>query len=234
MRTIDICLFRELLLRKSRFAAESGNVSTKYQARVHATRWQRVASGVCRINAAFLLALLLRLDKNGELPPVDISPPLNILLAEDERAVAFSIAFALKCDSHKVQTVADGGQALASIRVEPDAFDLLITDHSMPGMTGVELVQRLREESYRGKIMVLSAHLSSENRAAYEALAVDAMVSKPFDVHDLRATVTRLANWIGPAAGEKPVRLSPEGLHDMLQTALVEEEQPEDTIEGGS
>lgn len=43
--------------------------------------------------------------------------PLNILLAEDERAVAFSIAFALKCDGHTVQVVAEGGQALASVRV---------------------------------------------------------------------------------------------------------------------
>src|SRR6266850_132626 len=127
---------------------------------------------------------------------MNASASLNILLAEDERSVAFSIAFALKCDGHKIQIVADGGQALASIRVEPDHFDLLITDHSMPGMTGVELVQRLREQSFRGKIMVLSAHLSPENRGAYEALAVDAMVSKPFDVHELRATITRLANGI--------------------------------------
>ncbi len=160
--------------------------------------------------------------------------PLNILLAEDERAVAFSIVFALKCDDHMVQIVADGAQALASIRVEPDRFGLLITDHSMPGMTGVELVERLREASFRGKVMVLSAHLSSENRTAYEALAVDAMVSKPFDVHELRATVTRLANWVSPAAGEKPVRLSPETLHDMLQTTLSEEEGPDETIEGSS
>jgi CheY-like chemotaxis protein len=92
---------------------------------------------------------------------MDVSP-LNILLAEDERAVAFSIAFALKCDGHKVQVVADGEQALASVRIEPDAFNLLITDHSMPGMTGVELVDRLREESFHGKVMVLSAHLSPE------------------------------------------------------------------------
>jgi DNA-binding response OmpR family regulator len=160
--------------------------------------------------------------------------PLNILLAEDERAVAFSIVFALKCDGHEIQIVADGAQALASIRTEPDRVGLLITDHSMPGMTGIELVQRLRHESFRGKIMVLSAHLSPENRAAYEALVVDAMVSKPFDVHELRATITRLANGIAPASGEKPLQLSPAGLHNMLKTALIEEEEPDEALEGGS
>jgi DNA-binding response OmpR family regulator len=159
--------------------------------------------------------------------------PLNILLAEDERAVAFSIVFALKLDGHNVQTVADGWQALASIGVEPDRFGLLITDHSMPGMTGIELVQRLREESFRGKIMVLSAHLSPENRAAYEALAVDAMVSKPFDVHELRATIARLANGMKPGVGENPTQLSPAALHNMLKSAL-EPDEADDAIEGGS
>lgn len=56
----------------------------------------------------------------------------------------------------------------------------------MPGMTGVELVEQLREKSFRGKVMVLSAHLSTEIRGAYETLAVDAMVSKPFGVRELR------------------------------------------------
>lgn len=156
--------------------------------------------------------------------------PLRILLAEDERSVGFSVAFALEIDGDKVQVVADGAQALASIGVEPDGFHLLITDHSMPAMTGVELIQQLREKSFRGKVMVLSAYLSAEIRAAYEALAVDAMVSKPFDVHELRATVTRLALRIKSGAGDS-IQLSPEALHDMLKTALLEEDE---TIEGGS
>jgi DNA-binding response OmpR family regulator len=161
-------------------------------------------------------------------------PLLNILLAEDERAVAFSIAFALKLDGHRIQIVAEGGQAVASINTEPHRFDLLITDHSMPGMTGVELVCQLREASFRGKIMVLSAHLSPENRAAYEALAVDAMVSKPFDVHELRATITRLASGIAPAAASDPIQLSPAALDNMLKTALLEEDTSDDVLEGGS
>jgi CheY-like chemotaxis protein len=160
---------------------------------------------------------------------MDVSP-LNILLAEDERTVAFSIDFALKCDGHKIQIVADGAQVLASVRTEPDRFNLLITDHSMPGMTGVELIQRLRQESFHGKTMVLSAHLSAENLAAYEALAVDAMVSKPFDVHELRATITRLANGIKPGRGENPI--SPAAMHNLLKSEL--EPEPDEAVEGGS
>jgi two-component system, chemotaxis family, chemotaxis protein CheY len=100
------------------------------------------------------------------------SPPLNILLAEDERSVAFSISFALKCDGHQVEIVNDGEEALAKLMVERGVFDLLITDNNMPRMTGVELVRRLRDASFHGKVLVLSAHLSAENRAAYGALGV--------------------------------------------------------------
>jgi DNA-binding response OmpR family regulator len=126
---------------------------------------------------------------------------LNILLAEDERSVAFSISFALKADGHQIEIVSDGEEALSELTRKPGAFDLLITDHSMPRMNGVELVKRLRDAAFRGKIVVLSAHLSAENRAAYLALGVDMMVPKPFDVHELRAAIRRLGRGEGMEGG---------------------------------
>ena len=79
---------------------------------------------------------------------------------------------------------------------------------------------------------MLSAHLPPHTHAAYEALAVDAMVSKPFDVHELRATITWFANGITPASGEKPVQLSSTALHNMLKTALLEADEPGDADQG--
>jgi CheY-like chemotaxis protein len=60
-------------------------------------------------------------------------PPLNILIAEDERSVAFSIWFVLQADGHKIEVVTEGEQALAKIIGEPGAFDLLITDNNRSG-----------------------------------------------------------------------------------------------------
>jgi DNA-binding response OmpR family regulator len=97
---------------------------------------------------------------------------LNVLLAEDERSVAFSIFFALKVDGHKIEIVSDGEKALSEVTRKPGAFDLVITNHSMPRMNGVELVKRLRGMAFRGKIVVLSAHLSEENRVAYLSRSV--------------------------------------------------------------
>ena len=165
------------------------------------------------------------------------SPPLNILIAEDERSVAFSISFALKCDGHKIEIVNDGEEALAILIVEPRAFDLLITDNNMPRMTGVELVRRLRDASFSGKILVLSAHLSAENRAVYEALGVDGMIPKPFDLHQLRAVIRHMAEDRAaiPPGQRDPIRLSPSEVQRLLRMALPEAGEPEERseVEGG-
>src|SRR2546423_11360454 len=92
--------------------------------------------------------------------------PLNILIAEDERAVAFSISFALKADGHKIEIVSDGEEALSELSRKPGGFDVLITDHSMPRVNGNELVKRLRETAFPGRRGVLFAQFSAENREA--------------------------------------------------------------------
>jgi DNA-binding response OmpR family regulator len=155
--------------------------------------------------------------------------PLNILLAEDERSVAFSISFALKADGHRIKIATDGEQALAKLTAEPDGFDLLITDNNMPRMTGVELVRRLRETAFSGKILVLSAHLSGENRAAYSALRVDGMVPKPFDLHKLRTVIREMAaDAIAIIPSE--FQLSRTEVCKLLKLGLPESEEPDELV----
>jgi DNA-binding response OmpR family regulator len=153
---------------------------------------------------------------------LNLSAPLNILLAEDERSVAFSISFALKADGHRIEIVADGEQAFADLTTKPEAFDILITDHSMPRMNGMELVRRLRDSAFRGKILILSAHLSAETRAAYVALGVDLMIAKPFDVHQLRAAIRQMGRG-GVPPGEGTA-LQPAQVYRLLQIGLSETE----------
>jgi two-component system, OmpR family, response regulator MprA len=157
--------------------------------------------------------------------------PLNILLAEDERSVAFSIAFALKADGHTIEIATDGEQALSKLTADPGTFDLLITDNNMPRMTGVELVRRVRDTPFRGKILVLSAHLSVENRAAYRALGVDGMVPKPFDLRQLRTTVRAMAGAGGLLPSE--FQLSRSEVHKLLEMGLPESQEFDELI-GGS
>ena len=111
---------------------------------------------------------------------------INILTVEDEPAVAEMVGLLLGGPSAKIVQARDGWIALMKIGAAQEPFDLVITDHRMPRMTGLDLVRRLRVREFPGKIMVLSAHLSPENIQAYEELQVDMMFAKPFDCEELR------------------------------------------------
>jgi DNA-binding response OmpR family regulator len=130
---------------------------------------------------------------------------LNILAVEDETALAQLLALVLGGPNCKVATACNGERALAKIAAAKRPFDVVITDHLMPRVSGLELVRQLRGKNFGGKIVVLSAHLGQDNVAAYELLGVDMMISKPFDVDELRQAIDVLAN--GQLTNGKATRL---------------------------
>ena len=111
---------------------------------------------------------------------------------EDEKALAHMIAMVLGGPAAKVVRAANGWEALIKIGATARPFDVVITDHRMPRMTGLQLVRRLRAQNFGGRILVLSAHLSDEDICAYEELSVDMMMSKPFDFDELQQAMAVL------------------------------------------
>ena len=126
---------------------------------------------------------------------------VRILAVEDETAVAQLIALVLCGPDCKVTTAADGAEALLKIDQTSRPFDVVITDHNMPHVTGLELVQQLRARNFEGKIAVLSAHLTETNVRAYKELQVDLLLSKPFDIDELRHAVEVLVQHAPAFAG---------------------------------
>jgi CheY-like chemotaxis protein len=116
-----------------------------------------------------------------------VKKKLRILGVDDEPVIGESIAFTLKAPHRKIVVAKDGKEALALAAKEK--FDVVITDHRMPVSGGMELVKKLRARKYRGKIVVLSGHLSPANIGTYEELAVDEVVSKPFSPDELRDVI---------------------------------------------
>ena len=119
--------------------------------------------------------------------------PLKILAVDDEPSIAQSMRFIFARPDYEVSSAQDGETALAQLAAESDPFDVVITDNNMPGVSGVEFVRQLRQRSFAGKIMVLSAHLSTDVRAAYKEMDVDALIEKPFSVQALRKALDKLA-----------------------------------------
>ena len=117
---------------------------------------------------------------------------MQILVVEDEKAVAHMIAMVLGGPAAKVVKARNGWEALIKVGATARPFDVVITDHRMPRMGGLQLVRQLRAQNFAGKILVLSAHLSDEDIRAYEELSVDMMMSKPFDFDELQQAMAVL------------------------------------------
>jgi CheY-like chemotaxis protein len=127
---------------------------------------------------------------------------MQILVVEDEQAVAHMIAMVLGGPASKVVKAKNGWEALIKVGATAQPFDVVITDHRMPRMTGLQLVRQLRAQDFGGKILVVSGHLSDEDIRAYEELSVDMMMSKPFDFDELQQAMAVLNKKASVLAGE--------------------------------
>jgi two-component system chemotaxis response regulator CheY len=125
-------------------------------------------------------------------PGIPAPKPLRILYADDLRDLREVLRMALTREGHTIECVADGSLALERLAKDCSSFDLLITDHHMPEMNGLELVTRLRALPFRGKVIVFSSELSASVNDAYHALGVDLVLPKPIFPSVLRQVLAEL------------------------------------------
>jgi two-component system, chemotaxis family, chemotaxis protein CheY len=123
---------------------------------------------------------------------------LRVLYADDMRELRDIVRISLGREGHGVECVGDGNSALQRLADDP-TFDLVISDHHMPKMNGLELVSRLRALPFPGKIMIFSSELSPAVAAAYRRQGVDRILYKPVFPSTLRQVLTELFPAITPA-----------------------------------
>lgn len=111
----------------------------------------------------------------------------RILLVEDDEAARESIKLLLKIDRHAVVEAKDGMEALELFARQP--FDLVITDFFMAGLRGGDLAAKIKQVSPSQPILMISAF--SEKLGPSDK-QVDALLSKPFSIDELRQTVAKL------------------------------------------
>lgn len=118
--------------------------------------------------------------------------PLRILAVDNDPSVTLSLRFVFNDPRYQLTCVDSGKAALARLDANSDLFDVIIVDEKMPHLTGSELVGAIRKRGINGRIIVVSAHLTSELRKSYERMDVHVMFSKPFNVDELRFAIDRL------------------------------------------
>jgi CheY-like chemotaxis protein len=121
---------------------------------------------------------------------------------EDNPDARELLCYVLEREGARVECVESAATALEAIASEPP--DVLLSDVSMPGMTGYALMQRIRqlppEAGGRVPAAAISAHASASSREQSLRAGFQAHVTKPLDPETLVSTVLSLAAQ-SPAAG---------------------------------
>ncbi len=127
-----------------------------------------------------------------------------ILLAEDNEVNQLVIRHMLDPNAYEIVIAANGRAALEFYRAEPERFDLVLMDVSMPDMDGYEATQAIRafeEEAGRAPtpIVCLTAHVMESDIEAAHKAGMDDYLSKPISKDKLDRTIAR---WAGDRADD--------------------------------
>lgn len=126
------------------------------------------------------------------LPSVQVVSPeqaKRVLYVDDMRELRAVARLALTRVGHKVECACDGGEAFELVKANPGVFDIVITDHHMDTVNGLELVMKLREISYGGVIAVVSSELNADVEVEYRRLGIEKILYKPVELSALRSLV---------------------------------------------
>jgi len=130
-------------------------------------------------------------------PPSDAAPgpgraplaPARVLLVEDDALVARAVGRMLDRLGLDVTTRADGAEALALFREDPARFDLVLTDETLPGLRGDQLVEALLALRPGLPVLIWTGFSERLDDQGARALGARALLLKPLDVPQLEAAV---------------------------------------------
>lgn len=129
--------------------------------------------------------------------------PACLLVVEDDKNIRRCMSEALSRVGHQVDTAEDGAAGWAAIQTHN--YHLLITDHNMPKLSGIELVTKLRAARMALPAILMSGALPTHELNTQPPLRIEAVLEKPFTADQLIGTVAEVLRATSapdrPAAG---------------------------------
>lgn len=115
---------------------------------------------------------------------------MKILYAEDEKALSNAVTEILKMKQYEVDAVYDGRDAWGHL-LETE-YDAIILDIMMPGMDGLQILEKLRAQEIYTPVLLLTAKSTTEDRIEGLGIGADDYLAKPFDMGELLARLEAL------------------------------------------
>jgi len=120
---------------------------------------------------------------------------LSILVVDDERDVCEFLERFLGSEGHYVRTINDSTAAVEALK--KTVYNLIILDLSMPGLTGMELLRKVRDADPDIAAVIITGNPSVESASESIEHGVSAYIRKPFTLDELRTVLHRIAEQKG-------------------------------------
>ncbi len=117
---------------------------------------------------------------------------MKILIVEDEAALSTGLKFNFEQEGYEAVIAEDGRTALQRFTQAETPFDLIVLDLMLPGMSGYEICEAIREVNRQVPILVLSARTLSQDKAQAFDCGSDQYMTKPFALPELLSRVRNL------------------------------------------
>ena len=128
------------------------------------------------------------------------NPPQRILVVDDDSDLRRLYVEALARPGYQVDAAEDGAAGWEALQV--NNYNLLITEHSLPKLTGVELVRKLRSAHMAVPVVMTAVRLPTQELARNPSLQLAAMLPKPFYISELLETVRVVLRVADSACGQ--------------------------------
>lgn len=116
----------------------------------------------------------------------------NILIVDDEISISQLFQIALQKSNHTVDTANSGEEAIKKIKQH--FYDVIVTDLSMPNMTGMELLPKIKEISPETSMIMMTAYGSTKTAVDAIKLGAYDYLTKPLQLDDLQKTIQNALN----------------------------------------
>ncbi len=120
-------------------------------------------------------------------------PNWRVLIADDDPAICTLIDTVLKKGPYEMIICNDAESALVTIDRQPP-FDIIICDFMLPGISGIDLIERLRskENTRRTPILMISGHTNYAMDGRAKNAGANLFLNKPFTISQLRTAINTL------------------------------------------
>jgi PAS domain S-box-containing protein len=116
----------------------------------------------------------------------------RIMLIDDESAIVSPVSSILASIGYQVSPFTESMPAIETLRKNPDAFDIVITDHSMPEFTGIDIAVELKQLKRSLPVILMSGFVNRQMEEHAAKCGIDAIVKKPVSMSVLTGVIRKI------------------------------------------